>query len=47
MQLTLGRAYLGCQYLLFTQPVLVPDLWDQLGFSMTKILGSDSHPSFH
>jgi len=46
MQLTLGRAYLGCLYLPFTQSVPVPDLWDQLGFQVTKILGGDSHSIF-
>jgi len=29
------------------QPVPVPDLWDQLGFLVTKILGGDSHSIFH
>jgi hypothetical protein len=43
MQITLGRAYLGCLYLTFTQSVHVPYLWDQLGFLVTKILGDDSH----
>ena len=28
------------------QPVSVPDLWDQLGFLVTKILGGDSHSIF-
>jgi hypothetical protein len=46
MHRTLGRAYLGCQYLPFTQPVPVPDLWDQLGFLVIKILGGDSHSIF-
>jgi hypothetical protein len=36
-------AYLRCQYLPFTQIVLVPDLWDQLGFLVIKILGDNSH----
>ena len=39
-------AYLRCQYLPFTQIVLVPDLWDQLGFLVTKILGGDSYSRF-
>jgi hypothetical protein len=47
MQLTLGRAYLGCLYLPFTQPVPVPDLCDQLRFLVTKILGGDSHTISH
>jgi len=46
MQLTLDKTYLGCQYLFFTQPVPIPDLWDQLGFLVTKILGDDSHSIF-
>ena len=46
MHRTLGRAYLGCQYLPFTQPVPVPDLWDQLGFLVIKILGGDSLSCF-
>jgi hypothetical protein len=25
------------------QPVSIPDLWDQLGFLVTRILGGDSH----
>jgi hypothetical protein len=28
------------------QPVPVPDLWDQLGFLVTKILGGDSYSIF-
>ena len=28
------------------QPVPVPDLWNQLGFLVTKILGSDFHFNF-
>jgi hypothetical protein len=43
MQITLGRAYLGCLHLTFTQSVHIPYLWDQLGFLVTKILGDDSH----
>ena len=46
MQLTLSKAYLGCQYLPFTQSVNEPDLWDQLGFLVTKILGSDYYSLF-
>jgi hypothetical protein len=43
MQLILGKAYLECQYLSFTQSDCMPDLRDQLGFLVTKILGDNSH----
>jgi hypothetical protein len=43
MQLTLGKTYWGCWYLLFTQLIHLPKLWEQLEFLMTKILGNDSH----
>jgi hypothetical protein len=46
MHPTLDRTYLGCSYLPFMQPVSVSDLWDQLGFLVTKILGGDSHSNF-
>jgi hypothetical protein len=29
------------------QPVSVPNLWDQLGFLVIKILDDDSHSIFH
>jgi hypothetical protein len=46
MQFTLDRAYLGCYYLPFTQPIPVPDFSYQLGFLVTKILGGNSHSIF-
>jgi hypothetical protein len=46
MQLTLGKTYLGANTFFLRNQSLYPNLWDQLGFLVTKILGGD-YSIFH